>query len=852
MDRGVAVAEGMVFEGLSADEAAHRLAVDGPNELPTAKKRSLARQSWDVVREPMLFLLLIAGTINFLLSEPLDGSILMSFIVVVIAISIYQERKTENALSALRHMSSPRALVIRDGQQLRIAGRDVVRGDMALLSEGDRVPADGVMVDGVNLSIDESALTGESIPVRKTPVSLKASEAGMGKPGGEGKPWLFSGTLVVQGRGLLLVKKTGTDTELGHIGAALSAIETEKTPLQRMITRLVWIVAGLSLIAATVVVVAFGITRGRWLEGFLAGIGTAMATLPEELPVILTVFLALGAWRMSQKNVLARRAPVIETLGSATVICVDKTGTLTMNSMTVAKLILEDAVFKLDGSQLPDEFHELVEYAVLASPVDPFDPMDKAFRQLETRFLTGTEHRHDDWQLVREYPLSEDLLALSHVWRPVNSRSFVIAAKGAPEGIIELCDMDQERKNKLMKQVEHATATGERLLAVARSQFDQNDSLPSHPRDFDFEYLGLAALHDPVRPGVGSAVSECSRAGVRVIMITGDYPGTALAIAKEVSLDTSQGCITGAELDEMSDEELDRRIRNVNVFARMVPQQKLQLIRVLKKNGEIVGMTGDGVNDAPALRAADIGIAMGARGTDVARESASIVITDDDFTSIVGGIRQGRGIYDNIRKAVSYLLAVHVSIFAMSLIPVFVASWPLVLLPVQIAFLQLIIDPALSFVFEAEEIDPKIMDQKPRSLTEPLFSKRVLTLSALQGISVLAAVLAVYLWTVLGGRSHEIVRSMTFTTLMIGNLSLILVNRSWRLSIWQLFLQRRNKSVKWILAGAIVVLIVLINVPVLRRPFGFGPMSAFEWLISLAAGIAAVSWFELYKLARRR
>ncbi len=324
MDRGNTLTEEMLLEGLSSQEAALRLKTEGANELPATKKRSLTKQSWDVVREPMLLLLLIAGIINFLLSEPLDGAILMTFIVVVIAISIYQERKTENALSALRDMSSPRALVMRDGRQTRIAGFEVVRGDVALLAEGDRVPADAVLVDSVNMLVDESALTGESVPVRKAPANLETAGTEIGKPGGDGTPWVFSGTLVVKGHGIALVKHTGIDTELGRIGTALSTIETEKTPLQQKITRLIWIVAGLSLIAASVVVIAYGITRGRWLEGFLAGIGTAMATLPEELPVVLTVFLALGAWRMSQKNVLARRAPVIETLGSATAICVDK------------------------------------------------------------------------------------------------------------------------------------------------------------------------------------------------------------------------------------------------------------------------------------------------------------------------------------------------------------------------------------------------------------------------------------------------------------------------------------------------------------------------------------------------
>jgi Ca2+-transporting ATPase len=838
--------------GITAEEAARRLVEDGPNELPTAKRRNLAQEAWAVVNQPMLLLLLGAGTVNFLLAEPLDGAILMSFVVVVIAISIYQEHKTENALAALRDLSSPRALVLRDGRQLRIPGREVVQGDLVLLSEGDRVPADGVLVECVNLSVDESALTGESVPVRKAPAGHDVVAAPIGAPGGEATPWLFSGTLVVKGRGIVHVKGTGAATELGGIGAALRGIDVEQTPLEREVDRLVRVVAAVGLGAAAVVVVVFGLTRGDWLEGVLAGIGTAMAMLPEEFPVVMTVFLALGAWRMSQRHVLARRSAAVETLGSATAICVDKTGTLTMNSMTVRELIANGATHVLDGRPLPEELHEVAEFAVLASPVDPFDPMDRAFRDVGDTYLAGTEHVHRDWELVREYPLSERLLALSHVWRSPDMADYVIAAKGAPEAIADLCHLDPTATSALRAQVEEATAGGQRVLAVARAEFSGAAGLPTEQHDFDFEYLGLAGLHDPVRPGVADAVADCRRAGVRVVMITGDYPGTALAIAREIGLDDSAGSITGPELQAMDDDELARRIRSVNVFARMVPEQKLRLIRALKANGDVVGMTGDGVNDAPALRAADIGIAMGARGTDVAREAAALVITDDDFASIAGGIRQGRGIFDNLRKAMSYIVAVHVPIFGMSLIPVFVADWPLVLLPVQIAFLELIIDPACSVVFESEQIDPEIMEQAPRGLGEPIFGRRSLTMAVLQGVSMLAAVVAVYLWAVVGDRSDEQVRSITFATLVVGNLMLILVNRSWRLSIWRSFRERRNPTIKWILGAATTFLVVLLSVPALRSAFHFGALRPADWLVALVAGGAGVTWFEVHKARARQ
>ncbi len=838
--------------GLTSEQAALRLAADGPNELPTAKRRNVVREALDVIRQPMLLLLLGAGMVNFLLAEPLDGTLLMAFVVVVIGISIYQEHKTEKALAALRDLSSPRALVVRDGTQMRVAGRDVVRGDLLLLAEGDRIPADAALVDCANFTVDESALTGESVPVRKTSITPPTLPAAMGRPGGDATPWVFSGTLVVKGHGMAVVKKSGAATELGKIGAALRTIEPERTRLQREIDRLVRVLAVFGVAAAALVVVVYGLTRGNWLAGTLAGIATAMALLPEEFPVVLTVFMALGAWRMSKKHVLTRRPPVVETLGSATVLCVDKTGTLTLNRMTVRQLIVDGQAYTCDEQPLPQTFHTIAEFSVLASPIDPFDPMDRAFKELGTKYLSGTSHMHDNWELVREYPLSEKLLALSHVWRSPDGGNYVIAAKGAPEAVADLCHFDARQLTALTAQVEHTTAGGQRVLAVACAHFDAVSALPSQQHDFDFEFLGLVALHDPVRPGVADAVAECRHAAIRTIMITGDYPGTALAIAREIGLDHAAGCITGRELDAMSDDELADRIRSVSVFARMVPEQKLQLVRALQANGEVVGMTGDGVNDAPALRAADIGIAMGAHGTDVARESAALVITDDDFTSIVSGVRQGRGIFDNLRKAMSYVIAVHLPIVGMSLIPVFVSDWPLVLLPVQIAFLELIIDPACSVVFEAEQIDPKIMQSPPRRLHEPMFGARVLTIAVLQGLSVLAATAGIYLWAVLGNRPDDIVRSVTFAALVSGNLALILVNRSWRLPVWRMVRERRNTTLKWILGAAVLLLAVIFTVPGLRRAFNFGAITLVQWCIAVAAGFVAVAWFEIYKTIAAR
>ncbi len=838
------------YEGLGSAEAAARLRDEGPNELPSAAPRSLLRQAADVLREPMLLLLVGAALVNLVLAERLDGIILGSFVSVVIVISIVQTHKTERALVALRDLSAPRALVIRDGARVRVAGAEVVRGDHVVLVEGDRVPADGVLLEASNCLVDESALTGESVSVRKR-AEAGAAESPMGQPGGEDTPWLFSGTLVVRGQGLLLVRATGPRTALGRIGTALGSITVERTLLQREVDRIVRVVAITGVLAASVVVLVYGLTRGHWLQGLLAGIATAMAMLPEEFPVVLTVFLALGAWRMAQQHVLTRRAPAIEALGSATVVCVDKTGTLTWNRMTVQDLILDGREHALTDGPPPAAFDELVETAVLASPVNPFDPMDRAFLALGADHPEAARLLHPSWALVHEYPLSERRMALAHVWRDPAGGDLVVAAKGAPEAIAELCGLDDISRARLTAQVEGATANGRRVLAVAVARHDPALPLPDDPAALPFRYLGLVGLHDPVRPGVAASVAECARAGVRTIMITGDYPGTARAIAREIGLTDPETCITGPELAAMPDEVLRERVRVTSVFARMVPEQKLRLVRALQDDGQVVAMSGDGVNDAPALRAADIGLAMGARGTDVAREAAALVITDDDFSSIAAGIRQGRGIFDNLRKAMTYIMAVHVPIFGMALIPVFVADWPLVLLPLQIALLELIIDPACSIVFESEAVDPDIMRRPPRRVDAPMLDRRLLIVALLQGASVLVAVLAVFLWGVLGGRPDTVVRSLAFVTLVIGNVALILVNRSHRLSAWRAARERANRTVPWILGGALLMLALLLGVPWLRNAFRLGPLGATDVVVAAGAGVLGVAWFEWWKRWQR-
>ena len=834
--------------GLTAAQVAQRLRNDGFNELPLDDRRRLWIIATDVLREPMFALLLACGAIYLLLGDRQEALILLGFVVLVAIITVYQEQKTERALEALCDLSSPRALVIREGVRQRIPGREVVQGDVLVLSEGDRVPADAVLRSSAHVSADESLLTGESVPVRK--VATDGAHA-RDRPGGEDLPFVFAGTLITRGQGLAEVLATGPRTEMGRIGKALATVEPERSALQRETARLVRRLLVVAVALCTIVVVAYGLTRADWLSGFLAGLTLAMAILPNEFPAVLAVFLALGAWRISQKNVLTRRIPALEALGAATVLCVDKTGTLTQNRMTVATLASGAASYEVppeDGA-IPEAFHDVLEYGILASQRDPFDPMEKAFQDVGALRLADTEHLHPNWTLVRQYPLSEKLLAISHVWRSPDGLDYVIAAKGAPEAIADLCHLDAARTADVRIRVATLAADGLRVLGVARAQF-RPGALPLEQHDFDFEWVGLVGLADPIRPAVPAAIRECHAAGIRVVMITGDHPQTARAIARQIGLHGENGVLTGPELDALDDASLRARVRSVDIFARVVPEQKLRLVQALQAGGEVVAMTGDGVNDAPALKAADIGVAMGGRGTDVARESAALVLLDDDFSSIVAAIRLGRRVFDNLKNAMAYVLAVHVPIAGISMVPA-VLGLPLVLLPMHVALLHMIIEPACSVVFEMEPEDAGVMRRPPRDPREALFSRSLVGLSLLQGVSVLVILSAVFLVTLWRGKDEGEARALTFTALIVANLALILTNRSWSRTMWDT-LGQPNRALWWVMGSALGMLGLVLYVPALREVFRMAPLHANDLGLCLGAGVVGVAWFETLKVIRRR
>ncbi len=832
--------------GLSGAEAEARLTREGANELPQAKRRTPLHITLDVVREPMLALLIGGGGVYLSLGDVKEAIILLTFACLSMLITVVQEARTERVLEALRDLTSPRALVIRDGERKRIAGREVVRGDLIVFAEGDRVPADAHLIETQDLEADESLLTGESMPVRK---SIEGGSLQIQpRPGGNDLPVVFSGSLIVRGSGIGEAIATGPKSEIGRIGQSLSTLELTAPRLQTETRKLVGIFALIGGIVSVLVVILYGASRGGWLDAILAGIAVGMSMLPEEFPVVLTVFMAMGAWRISKARVLTRRAAAIEALGSATVLCTDKTGTLTENRMTIAALrLLSGAAFQVGPSPqlLPPAVHDLISCGVLASALEPFDPMEKAFHELAKRDLQASQViPSSDRTLVRTYALRPELLAMSQVWKGTSAGdNLFVATKGAPEAIADLCHLIPKERAVLTSSVDEMAAAGLRVLGVARASF-KGSVLPVSQHDFAFEFIGLVGLADPLRQSVPAAVADCRSAGIKVIMITGDYPATARAIARQAGL-SGNDLVTGDELADLSNEQLATRVRTATVFARIMPEQKLRIVKALKENGEIVAMTGDGVNDAPSLKSAHIGIAMGGRGTDVAREASSIVLLDDDFGSIVRTIRLGRRIYDNLRKAMSFILAVHVPIAGLALLPL-IFGLPILFGPMHIAFLEMVIDPVCSLVFEAETEERNVMRRPPRNPAEPLFSGAMIAWSLLQGAFVFALVAAIFVVALERGMPEDEVRALTFFSLVASIVALIFVNRSTSASLI-IAIRRPNSTLAFVLSIVAATLALTLLWPLARGLFRFGPLNVGDLALSLGAGTTVLVVLELLK-----
>ncbi len=832
------------IQGISEELAQNRLKSEGYSELPQPDRRTPLRIVIEVIREPMLMLLLASGIIYMFLGDTTDALILVALATMSVVITVVQESRTERVLEALRDLTSPRALVIRDGERKRIAGREVVRGDIIVLGEGDRVPADAVLFQAHDLQADESLLTGESVPVRKV-ANYRFDPSRLQRLGGDDLPFVYSGSLIVRGTGIGEVTAIGAASEIGKIGHSLSNLEIAPPRLQRQTRKLVQAFAIFGGVVCVVAVLLYGSMRGDWLEGVLAGIALGMSVLPEEFPVVLTVFMAVGAWRISRERVLTRRAAAIETLGAATVLCTDKTGTLTENRMSIAELRLKNGKTfypdKAAGKKIPKDFQQLAEFGLLASAQAPVDPMDRAFHELG---LKGQRLK-----LVHAYGLRPGLLAMSQAWQKAEgAKHLIVAAKGPPEAIADLCHLSATERKALVATLDAMAAEGLRVLGVARATFTGN-KWPASQRDFNFKFVGLVGLADPIRPSVPAAVKECQTAGIKVIMITGDYPATAMAIARQAGLDP-EDVITGDNLKAMSDAALAKRVRSATVFARIMPEQKLRIVNALKSIGEVVAMTGDGVNDAPSLKAAHIGVAMGGRGTDVAREASSIVLLDDDFGSIVKTIRLGRRIYDNLRKAMGFVFAVHVPIAGLALLPL-LFGLPILFGSMHIAFLEMVIDPVCSLVFENETEEEDVMRRPPREPEEPLFSRPLIGWSLLQGAMSLILVAVIFLAATHRGMPEDEVRALAFFSLVMTIVGLIVVNRSFIASIATAIL-RPNLTLVLVLTAVSTILGLTLLWPFASGLFRFAPLHFDDLSLTLGAGIFLLMTLEMIKPVRRR
>lgn len=804
------------IKGLSTEEVKVLREKYGYNQLVKEEKPSPFKKFFGVFKEPMFLLLVGTSIIYFLLGEPREAFVMLIFVSFVATITFVQEWKTEKTLNALKELTSPHITVLRDGRKATIKSTELLPGDIIYLSEGERIPADCEILEVSNFSVDESILTGESEHVMK----------------GEGG-CLYAGTLSIFGKCTARVDKIGLETEYGKISKAVSEAKEELTPLQKKTESLVKSLAIVGFVLCLLVIGLSYIYSKKIIESILAGITLAMAIIPEEFPVVLTIFLSLGAFRLAKKNALMRRISAVETLGAATVLCVDKTGTITKNLMEVKKVFCNDKI--VDKDELRDE--NLKKLMALSCEKDPYDPMEKA--------IVKESKIKNDYPISKKIPFSSNTKMMANIYK--TEEGYYVAAKGSPEAIIPLCNLGDKEEINIIKLIDKMASEGLRVLAFA----DSSDvDLKEEIEDYKMNFRGLVALQDPPKEGVEEAIKLCKKAGIRVLMITGDYSKTAVAIGKEIGLEFKNCAITGEDIDKMTEEELCEAVKHCDIFSRVIPEHKMKIVNALKKNGEIVAMTGDGVNDAPALKNAHIGIAMGKRGTEVAKEAAHMVLMDDNFTTIVNSVKDGRRIFDNIRKAMVYIMVIHIPIASIALLsPVF--NLPQLLLPVHIVILELIIDPTCSIIFEGEEAEPYIMERSPRSPKEPLLTKRLTIKVISQGIIMFLAAFMPFHYLVDEGYKVEMARSFSLMTLIVSNVILVLVNRSNRRYLIDIFKESKNIARLLINSLALVMVFLVVYLPSLQPIFKTAPINPKLLFLSLVLGVASGAWYEIVKLFNR-
>ncbi len=818
----------------------------GKNELTTEKKECFIIKLLHIVGEPMFLLLIVTAIIYFILGEPRDGAVMLVFVLGVISIDVIQEWKTDKTLQALKELSAPHVNVIRDGIEQTIASSDLVPGDIMLIFEGIKIPADGSIVKCNDLCVDESSLTGEAEGVWKV-ASGDLEDFTKNMTEYWKKDYCYAGTLVTQGTATVIVTQIGNTTEYGKIGASVAGVKEEASPLFKQTRSLVKLCAVIAAVLLTLVGVFTYMNLGdhsfkeRMIESILSGITLAMAMIPEEFPVILTVFLSMGAWRLAKKHSLVRKLPSVETLGAISVLCVDKTGTITMNQMRVE-----------DAWAVSEQEEGLCEIMGLGCETDAYDPM-------ETAMLSYCEKRGFDknslfsGELVKEYAFTNELKMMGHVWRRNNE--IVIAAKGCPESILTICDLSEEQGKQVEDKVISLSNKGLRVIAVASAKMKSVEEVPDTLIHCHLTFIGLIGLEDPPRESVKEDLTRCYKAGIRVVMITGDNGVTAASIARKVGMHNCDHIITGAMIEQMTEEELQEQVKDVCIFSRVIPEHKMRIVKAFKDNGEIVAMTGDGVNDAPALKYADIGIAMGKRGSQVSREAADLILMDDNFTTIVETVHDGRRIYDNIRKAVGYVFTIHIPIALSALLAPFLGITPVAvfLLPLQVVLLELIIDPTCSIVLERQPAEQNIMERKPRKQKENIVTAKLLTKSVIQGLVIFVASFGAYYITLANDTSNApTARALGLAIIMLSNLFLVQVNSSERDPFWNSVKALVNDKVMWgVNLGTILMLAVILYTP-LHSFLKLASLSPLQLLLAVGIAFVAVFWYEVIKWSKRK
>lgn len=823
------------FKGLTDEEVLASRKLHGSNEQDSQSHSGFITAIKDILSEPMLLLLVAASIIYFITGNITDGVFMVAAIILVSAISLYQESRSRNALEALKKLTQPHCKVIRNGNTIEINSADIVIDDLLVLEEGTAVSADGVIIRSNDFSVNESILTGESFSIYKT----AASEDNR----------VYQGTAVAGGLAVCRVTQVGSATRLGKIGQSLELITDEETPLQKQISNFVKKMAITGIVVFIIVWIINYSKSADLFDSLLKSLTLAMSILPEEIPVAFTTFMALGAWRLMKLGIIVKQIKTVESLGSATVICVDKTGTITENSMQLVKLFALQTNSIVDPrASLGAPEKELVRIAMWASEPVPFDPMEVALHDQYEK-LFDTDERAA-FSMIHEYPLSGRPPMMTHLFEDAQGMR-IIAAKGAPEAIITVSDLPAEEKAKIIKALDEMTSNGYRVLAVAESAHAGND-FPGEQQAFHFQFKGLVAFYDPPKKNMPAVLKAFEDAGIEVKIITGDNLATTQNIAEQIHFRGADKGIDGEKLNALPDERLKVAVQEMNIFTRMFPEAKLRVIEALKANGEVVAMTGDGVNDGPALKSAHIGIAMGKKGTEIAKEASSIIISDDDLAKMVDAVAMGRRIYSNLKKAIQYIISIHIPIILTVFIPLALGwLYPNILSPVHVIFLELIMGPTCSIIYENEPMEKNSMFQKPRPFSSTFFNWGELTTSIIQGLVITLGSLAVYQYAVLQGSSEDMTRTMVFTTLVAANIFLTLVNRSFFYSVITT-LRYKNNLVPGIILSTVIIMALLLFADPLRAVFKFERPGAAQLSVSVLAGFLSVTWFEVLKYFKRR